>query len=113
MMHAQGGLKFVEASELTIGGKMFPDTAEPYERMDLQKYTGFTEEEMGRLRKSAGIFVLFRTNSTSIYVNSDPIAHGDDVHSPYEAYGYDCYIKKDGKWLWAGCNKPADKKDEP
>lgn len=104
--------KFVEASSLTLGGKMFPDTPEPYERLDLEKYTGFTEDERRSIRKSAGIFVLFRTNSTSIQVLADPVAHGDEVHSPYEAYGYDCYIKKDGKWLWAGCNKPTDKKAE-
>ena len=31
---------YTEATELTISGKVFPDTPEPYQRMDFEKYGG-------------------------------------------------------------------------
>ena len=38
---------YTEATDLTITGKVFPDTPEPYQRMDFEKY--------GRLKFSANL----------------------------------------------------------
>ena len=36
---------FTEASDLTLAGKLFPNTPNPYHRVDTVKYKGFTKSE--------------------------------------------------------------------
>ena len=59
---------FKEASELNLIGKLLP-TPNPYHRVDTVKYKGFTENENSQVRCSAGIAVLFKTNSSTILVS--------------------------------------------
>lgn len=91
----------VEASELTLCGKAF-DTPNPYHRIDTCRFKGFTKHENEQCRVSTGLTVLFRTNAERIGVT---LEFGDYVNKDaYRSYrGFDLYIKKDGKWLWAGC----------
>ena len=63
-------MTFTEATELTIVGKVFPDTPNPYERMDFTKYGGWTEKDIDLLQMSTGIIVSFKTNSPVISVNT-------------------------------------------
>ncbi len=104
---------FTEASDLTLAGKLFPDTPNPYHRIDTVKYKGFTASENQQVRESAGIMVMFNTNSTTISVKSSfaYVYKGTNL-CPFSGKGYDLYIKKDGKWLWAaaGC-APHDKEE--
>ncbi|MGN0190046.1 MAG: SGNH/GDSL hydrolase family protein [Candidatus Cryptobacteroides sp.] len=98
-----GEYRFVEASELNLIGKLFPDTPNPYHRVDTVRFKGFTTGENIQVRCPAGMAVLFKTNSSSLSVKT--------VFGSYErnavntmgiSYrGYDLYIRKDGKWLWA------------
>ena len=92
----------VEASELNLCGKAF-DTPNPYHRIDTCVYKGFTKSENVQCRVPAGLTVLFKTNATRIGVS---VTYGNEVSGDaYRSYrGFDLYIKKDGKWLWAGCN---------
>ncbi len=97
---------FTEASDLTLIGKLFPDTPNPYHRIDTVKHKGFTKYENLQVRQSSGIAVSFKTNSTTISVKTE-FGYLDNKTNTgdYSSHGYDLYIKKDGKWLWAaaGC----------
>lgn len=93
---------FTEASELNLIGKIHENTPNPYHRVDTVKYKGFTDKENRQVRCSAGLAVLFKTNSTVITVQTDWGWEYSTVATMPIAYrGYDLYIKKDGKWLWA------------
>jgi len=92
--------KRVEASELTLCGKAL-DTPNPYHRIDTVAYKGFTPGENEQCRVPAGLTVLFKTDAPTIGVS---VEVGNMVHrGAFNSYrGFDLYIKKDGKWLWAG-----------
>lgn len=94
--------RYTEASDLTLVGKLFPDTPNPYHRIDTVKYKGFTKNENRQVRESAGLAVAFRTNSKAIRIKT----RFGEMENPsnsmgISASGYDLYIRKDGEWLWA------------
>ena len=98
---------YTEASDLTLVGKLM-DTPNPYHRVDTVKFKGFTKGENLQVRQSSGIAVAFKTNSPSISI----ITEYGEVGWPsntggFSARGYDLYIKKDGKWLWAAARVPS------
>lgn len=103
---------FTEASALTLVGKLFTDTPNPYHRLDTIKYKGFTARENSQVRESSGIAVAFRTNSTSLRVKT---VFGEKENpsnsTSISANGYDLYVLKDGKWLWAASG-PRNRKFE-
>ena len=93
---------YTEASTLTLTGKLFPDTPNPYHRIDTVKYKGFTPAENLQVRESSGIAVAFRTNSTYI----DVLTEYGTIQYPMNtngisAKGYDLYIRENGKWVFA------------
>lgn len=116
---ADGGdvrYSYTEASSLTMVGKMFPDTPNPYHRLDTDRYKGFTEAEATRMHLSSGIAVAFRTDSRSIVVLTEFGSTLNHLNTNgISLRGYDLYIK-DGKggWLWAGAAVNASgKEDKP
>ncbi|MBR1927326.1 MAG: SGNH/GDSL hydrolase family protein [Bacteroidales bacterium] len=99
---------YTEASELTLTGKLM-DTPNPYHRVDTVRFKGFTKSENNQVRNSAGIAVAFKTNSKSISV----LTSYGDVGRPnntggFSARGYDLYIRRDGRWIWAGAGVSGD-----
>ena len=100
----------VPGKDLTLIGKLMP-TPERYVRVDTVKYDGFTDYQRRRLNlESAGLALVFNTNSDRILVNMDykrkhHAYNGTDVASA----GCDLYIKRDGKWMYAGSGLPSDK----
>ena len=93
---------YQEASSLTLVGKLFPDTPNPYHRVDTVQYKGFTKAENLQVRESSGIAVAFRTNSPSIHIRT----RFGEMQAPsntngISVSGYDLYIRRDGQWLWA------------
>ena len=62
---------FTEASDLNLIGKIIENTPNPYHRVDTVKYKGFTKGENSQVRSSAGLAVLFKTNSSVISVLTD------------------------------------------
>jgi len=103
-----GNIKYTEASDLTLIGKIFPDTKNPYHRVDTVRFKGFSKRENELVRTSGGIAVLFRTNSTEISIKTDFARPDNSVAiCGIAARGYDLYILKDGKWLWAEAGGPA------
>ncbi len=109
------GEYFTEASDLNLIGKLCPDTPNPYNRVDSLVYGGFTKSELKRALMASGIAVAFKTDSKRISVKTEYYERGDNVKfSTLEYSGYDLYIKKDGKWLWAGAGvSPNDKPEDP
>jgi hypothetical protein len=91
---------YTEASELTIVGKVFPNTPDPYKRMDFTKYHGWTERDTELLNMSSGIIASFCTDAPSIKICS--IVERREGRSVGN-FSFDLYIKKDGEWLWAAC----------
>ena len=99
---------FKEATELTIIGKLM-DTPQPYDRVDTVKYKGWTEWENFEVRTTTGMAVVFKTDSKNIVI--DPVygkAHLSPNAGGYAYKGFDLYILRDGKWLWAAANGPAE-----
>ena len=101
---------YTEASDLTLVGKIHQDTPNPYHRVDTVRFKGFTPTENGQVRMSSGIAVAFKTNSKSIAVKTAFDAPGYPTNTNgYSARGYDLYIRKDGKWIYAASGHPSDK----
>lgn len=100
---------YTEASDLTLTGKLM-DTPNPYHRVDTVVYKGFTASENGQVRNSSGIAVAFKTDSKSIYVLTKYGEIGFPTNTNgISGRGYDLYIKKDGKWLFAAAKVNSDK----
>lgn len=93
-------INYTEATDLTIVGKVFPNTPDPYKRMDFEKYTGWTERDTELLNMSSGIIASFCTDAPSIKIQT--ILERREGRSVGN-FSFDLYIKKDGKWLWAAC----------
>lgn len=101
----------VEVSELGLLGKAF-ETPNPYHRIDTVVYKGFTDSENKQCRVPAGLAVMFRTDATSIGVAAEFGQVRSDA--PFASYmGFDLYIKKDGKWLWAGTRNMGHNPKDP
>ena len=104
---------FTEASDLTLVGKLFQDTPNPYHRVDTAKFGGLTRRENTLVRMSSGIACAFRTNSTSISVKTVYLAptfptNGNGISTR----GYDLYIRENGKWYYAASGVNPDGKLE-
>ncbi len=95
-------LTFTEASTLTLTGKLFPDTPNPYHRVDTVKFKGFTKGENLQVRESSGLAVAFRTNSPFIHIKTEygTIQYPMNTNG-IAAKGYDLYIRENGKWIFA------------
>ena len=101
---------FTEASDLSLIGKIHEETSNPYHRVDTVNYKGFTTEENIQIRCSAGLAVLFKTDSKSISLKPQYGYMGRSSSTMGIALrGYDLYIRKDGKWLFAAAKAPSDK----
>ena len=93
---------YTEASSLTLTGKLFTDTPNPYHRLDTVRFKGFTKGENLQVRESSGIAVAFRTNSTIIQIKTEygTIQYPMNTNG-ISAKGYDLYIRDGGKWVFA------------
>ena len=108
-VNAQDDTRYVDASGLTITGKVFPDTPNPYHRIDTVRFKGFTKRENLQVRETSGLGVAFRTDSPFIRIKA---VYGYIPHQVntmgIAAKGFDLYIRKDGRWLWAGAGAKGD-----
>ena len=94
---------FKDATQLTLTGKLFEDTPNPYHRVDTVRFKGFTESENIQVRCAAGLAVLFRTDASTLslrcrygYQNRANNTMGLALR------GFDLYIRTDdGRWQFA------------
>ena len=105
------GYKYVEASELTLCGKVLMNTPNPYHRVDTTVYKGFTDGENAQVRMSSGISVAFKTDSHDIVIKTEygKVIWPENTNG-FSARGYDLYIRQDGEWLYAGSGTNDPKK---
>ena len=104
---------FTEASELNIIGKIHDDTPNPYHRVDTARYKGWNKIENIQVRCPAGLAVLFKTNSSTISVQTEYGWKSEFVNMTAISYkGYDLYIKRDGEWLYAASGVARPKKED-
>lgn len=99
-------IRFVNADVLTITGKAMCTPA-PYHRVDTMIFKGMTPFENQQARSSAGLALVFTTNSSSIDLR--PVykwEHKKDNVTGIAAAGFDLYIKRDNKWLHAATAAP-------
>ena len=108
--------RFVPATELEIIGKLFPDTPNPYHRVDTVRFKGFTSLENKQVRQTTGLAVAFRTDSPAICLKATTgrMEHPSNTMGN-AARGFDLYIRQDGQWLWAaaGGAMSENQQDKP
>lgn len=101
---------FTDAKELTMLGQLFPENSNPYHRIDTLRFKGFTTSESRQIRSSTGLICAFRTNSTIISVKPE---YGETLFPTntmgLAARGFDLYIRKDDKWIYAASAVSGDK----
>lgn len=95
--------KYVDAQELTLTGKSNVPTSEYYHRIDTTVFPLGKRGERLQAISPAGWALLFKTNSPVIRVRVEYGWENEWISTMMLAYhGFDLYIQKDGKWLWAG-----------
>lgn len=104
---AAAQVRFVDATELNLIGKALP-TPHPYHRIDTTVYKGFTKGENQQVRCSAGLALVFKTNSSRIDLRPvyAPFVYGGASTPRVASEGFDLYIRKDGEWLYASSLAP-------
>lgn len=100
--HAQS----VKYQKLFVQGKALPNT-NVYHRIDTANYSNIPQEVKRLLTHPAGLFVSFKTNSDVIWakwcVGNKRVSNN---MTAIAQKGLDLYIKKGGKWQFAGVGKP-------
>lgn len=100
--------QLVNALELTMIGRPFPD-APPYHRLDTALVKGMNASQNQQARCSAGLALLFRTNSSYIdLIPSYRWKHRRDNMTGIASSGFDLYIKRGGQWIYAGTTIPSE-----
>lgn len=95
--------KYTDALDLTVVGKLYENTPNPYHRIDVDHFGPFTEKELSVVRRTTGMGVTFKTDATSIGVRAEILGSTRMSGMTYLAQrGFDLYIKKDGRWRFAG-----------
>ena len=104
---------YTDASVFPVYGKVSEATDSRYERLpsDLK---GVSREPVWSLgRHSAGLFIRFRSNSTSIHARWESTFNNSMPHmTDTGTKGLDLYALVDGEWRHAGCAQPQGKKSE-
>ena len=110
--YAAEATKYIPGKDLTLIGKLMP-TPDRYARVDSMRYTGFTDHQRAFLNlTSAGLALLFNTDSDRILVNLDYKRRTTGYNTNDVALaGCDLYIKRDGQWMYAGSGVPSSKGD--
>lgn len=109
----QLNFKFVDAKELTLIGKSNVPTGEYYHRIDTTVFPLGKKGERLQAISPAGWALLFKTDSPAIQVKVEYGWENEMMTTMMLAYhGFDLYIQKDGKWLWAGTRGSYPKNSE-
>ena len=105
-------IRYIDASQLTMIGKALP-TSHLYHRIDTTVYGKLTASENQQARCSAGLALTFKTNSTSIeLLPTYKWEHKKDNMTGIAAAGFDLYIKRENKWVYANSGAPQVRNKE-
>ena len=103
------GYRYVNATELLLGGKVLPETFERYSRLPAS-LENVARKPVWRLgRNSAGLYVRFRSDATAVRLRWTSLGkHYMNHMSPTGDRGVDLYILNDkGAWLFARSGRPG------
>ncbi len=106
--YSQKDIVYTDASRLTLIGKAEPG-GEYYHRVDTAHYHTMPKAVKKLFTNSAGLAIAFKTHSTEIHARwcvTDKKASNN--MTPIMEKGLDLYIKKDGKWQFAGVGRPSN-----
>ena len=91
--------RIVDALQLTLIGKALP-TKIPYHRIDTTVYSELSASENQQGRCTAGMALVFRTNSRFIDLYPRYAwEHKKDNMTGIASAGFDLYIKRNGHWV--------------
>ena len=98
---------YTKATALTLTGKV-KETKRSFHRLDTADYPALPVAVKNLLTNASGIAVSFTTNSSAISAkwcvsNKNPLSNLTAIANK----GLDLYIKKDGKWQFAGVGRPS------
>lgn len=103
------GLKaqqIIPSTALTIQGRAFPESPN-FHRADTVKYEDLPSAVKKLYTHSAGQFVTFRTNSSSLSIDWETADAGLGNNStPIMSRGFDVYVKEPSGWHFAGVARP-------
>lgn len=111
--YTKDDVKYTDAAGFPVYGKAVDDTFDRYGRLPgyLQGKVRGPVWNLGR--NSAGLFIRFRSNSTSVSVKWTSLSEVYMNHmSPVGIRGLDLYILHDGEWRFAGAGRPQGKSTE-
>lgn len=103
--------QIIPSAELTVQGRAFPESPE-FHRIDTAKYADLPPTVKKLYTNSAGLFVTFRTNSTTLSIDWETAnATLGNNATPIMSRGFDAYVKEPDGWHFAGVARP-NLKDE-
>lgn len=104
---------YKDAAEFPVYGKVSDQTNLRYERLP-SELQGVSRDPVWYLgRNSAGLFIRFRSNSTSIYARWESTFNNSMTHmTDTGTKGLDLYTLVDGKWRHVCSAQPQGKKSE-
>lgn len=106
-------LKYVDASRLTLIGKVMPTPENVYHRVDTVKYNDMPFQVKRLFTHSAGLVVSFKTNSPTVAARWTTKGKGVMGNvTPICDRGLDLYMNDGGKWIPVGAGTPSAGKAE-
>ena len=101
-------VKYTDAANLTIVNKAQPG-GPAFQRIDVARYPELTPTVTRYYRYSTGLAVAFRTDSRSIRARWKTVNKLPGANTTLIAQrGLDLYIRRDGKWMFAGVGVPKN-----
>ena len=101
-------LKYVDASRLTLIGKVMPTPENVYHRVDTVKYNDMPFQVKRLFTHSAGLVVSFKTNSPTVAARWTTKGKGVMGNvTPICDRGLDLYMNDGGKWIPVGAGTPS------
>ncbi|TAJ11931.1 hydrolase [Marinilabiliaceae bacterium JC017] len=104
-------VKYYDGSDFPLYGKITTETEARYERLP-KTLKGEIRDRLWYLgTNSAGLYLRFRTNSTSVHAKWEVSTNTVLNHMPFVGVkGLDLYCYQDGQWLFVNSGKPTAKK---
>ena len=100
-------VKYADAANLTIVNKAQPGGS-AFQRIEVARYPELTPTVTRYYRYSTGLAVAFRTDSRNIRARWTTVNQFPGANSTLIAQrGLDLYIRRDGKWVFAGVGVPS------
>lgn len=107
MAQEKSKLIYRDAKQFYLYGKAKP-SSNFYHRVDTSTYSNLSSTIKNLLTNSAGLAICFKTNSKTISAKwCVTTKKAMSNMTPIAQKGLDLYIKRDGKWQFAGVGKPT------